>query len=109
MNFGGTEHLIGRITIDVPGIALQARPSLVRNFTALFYSVPPAGANVKLVVFDLAGRAVRTLVHGFQSGGNHYEVWDRTDDRGHTTRAGVFFVRLIAGDTRDVRRLIVVP
>jgi hypothetical protein len=106
---GSTERLIGRIGVEVLGTTFQARPSLMHTFTTLVYSVPPAGADVTLKVFDVTGRAVRTLVGGFQGGGNQFVVWDRRDDHGHDMSPGVFFVRLAMGDTRATRRLVVLP
>ena len=57
-------------------------------------------------VFDVAGRKVRTLVHGVQPAGERLLTWDGRDDSGARLGAGVYMLRLDAGghsETRAVR------
>jgi hypothetical protein len=53
--------------------------------------------DVSFAIFDLAGRAVRQLVHGPQPAGRYRRVWDVRDDRGQAIGPGVYFYRLRAG------------
>jgi len=52
-------------------------------------------ANVRLELFDLAGRRVRTLASGVLEAGPHAVSWDGRDERGAEVGAGVYFVRFI--------------
>ena len=64
---------------------------------------------VRLGVYSADGRLVRTLVEGTYPAGDHLAIWDRRDDRGRTSPAGVYFYRLrlgVGGET--ARRLVVV-
>jgi hypothetical protein len=58
------------------------------------FTVPQNGGLVTLTVYDVAGRAVRTLVSGSPGRGRHTSMWDGADDRGHAVAAGVYFVTL---------------
>ncbi len=60
-------------------------------------------ASVSLEVFDVRGRRVAVLVDGTLPPGSHDVRWDASS----TVSAGVYFLRLLAGDLVDRRRLVV--
>jgi hypothetical protein len=53
-------------------------------------------AQVALVIYDLAGRRVRSLGRGLHGAGTHEIIWDGRDDAGAARSAGVYFARLTA-------------
>jgi hypothetical protein len=61
-----------------------------------------------LVIFDIAGRQVRSLVQGVMGPGLHTVEWNGKDDGGHPVAAGVYFYRLQAGDYRETKRMALV-
>ena len=61
-----------------------------------------------LVIFDIAGRQVRSLVQGVVGPGFHTVEWNGKDDGGRTVAAGVYFYRLQAGDFRETKRMTLV-
>jgi hypothetical protein len=63
--------------------------------------------DVRLAVYDVAGRFVRTLVNGPTGGGIHTIMWDGRTERGHAIASGVYYLRLDAGNTHMNRSLIV--
>ncbi len=71
----------------------------------LDYAVPAAGP-VRLVLYDVAGRAVRALVDGHRAAGRHGVDWDGRDDRGASLASGTYFVRLTAGGAALSRTLV---
>ncbi len=58
-----------------------------------------AEEHVQLVVYDLLGRRVRTLVDERIKAGSHRVLWNATDEEGRLVAAGVYFVKLTAGET----------
>jgi hypothetical protein len=73
----------------------------------LAYTLPHA-ADVRLDLFDVSGRRVRSLVREAQEAGVHEAVWDGTDEAGRQAARGLYFARLSVGDrvlTRKVTRL----
>ncbi len=64
-------------------------------------------AVVRLRVYDVAGRRVRTLVDSeAQAPGPHEARWDGRDDAGHAAASGVYFYRLQAGPYTESRRMV---
>ena len=55
-----------------------------------------APRDVRLAVYDAAGRTVRTLAHGERAPGSYALRWDGRDERGSRMPAGVYWVRLSA-------------
>jgi len=49
---------------------------------------------VRLELFDIAGRRVRTLAGGAMAPGPHSALWDGRDQHGQRVGAGVYFLRL---------------
>jgi len=103
-----------------PGAGLQtpdiARPGAARldgvypnpvlfGTTVIRYSLPVPG-RVRLVVYDLAGKLVRTLATGQAPAGTGRIVWNRTDDAGRAVAAGVYFCRLETDDASDTRKVV---
>lgn len=66
----------------------------------------PANSEVRLAVYSLTGRLVRTLVKGQRASGMHSVVWDATDDVGEPVSSGIYFYRLRAGDFVDTKRML---
>jgi hypothetical protein len=84
-----------------------ARPNPFRDGTRIAFELPAAG-DVDLAIYDVTGRLVRTLATGPHPAGARTVTWDGADESGRRAAAGVYFVRLRAGDevrTRPVVRL----
>lgn len=66
-------------------------------------------AEVELVVYDLNGRRVRTLLSGEQvEAGQHEAVWRGLDDQGRAAAAGVYLCRLRIGEETDSLRMTLI-
>lgn len=87
-------------------LALSAgEPNPFRASTTLRYAVPRPGP-VALVIHDISGRLVRTLVDGAHETGSYALRWDARDDGGSPVGPGVYVCTLRAG--RDSRSRLVV-
>ena len=64
-------------------------------------------SQVKLVVYDLLGRRVRTLVSASQPPGKYHVLWNARDDRGRRVSTGVYLYRLEAGNFSVARKIVV--
>ena len=79
--------------------ALRANyPNPFNPSTTIVYELPEA-APVTLLIYDLTGKQIRTLVSEVRSAGYHQAVWDGTDSKGAPAATGVYFYRIVAGDT----------
>jgi hypothetical protein len=63
---------------------------------------------VRLAVYDVDGRLVRTLAQGEFAPGRYQFTWDGADARGDRIHAGMFFVRLEAARVRKTRVVSVI-
>ena len=74
----------------------QNFPNPFNPRTTIRFSTARSGP-VKLQVYDVRGRLVRTLVDESRPAGPYSEVWDGRDSRGAGSAAGIYFYRLEAG------------
>jgi Domain of unknown function (DUF1929) len=98
-----------------PGSALprafalhQNQPNPFAAATTIGFALPVASP-VRLEVFDLLGRRVRTLADRRYEPGEHEVTWDRRTARGGLAAPGLYFCRLEAGGFRARRAMMVVP
>ena len=76
------------------------------NTTALLpYDLAEGGA-VCLEIYNLGGQRVRTLVHAEQPPGYYQVTWPGTDDPGRPLASGVYLVRMQAGPTVQMQKLL---
>jgi predicted outer membrane repeat protein len=59
-----------------------------------------------LVLYDAAGRRLRTLLEGRLPAMRHMLTWDGRDDGGRAVPSGVYFLRLNAAGAKETQRLI---
>jgi len=65
------------------------------GFIAYELAAPSA---VRLEVYDVAGRLVRSLFDGVAQAGRHRIAWDGRSDSGAAAAAGVYCCRLASGE-----------
>ncbi|MCD4847725.1 MAG: T9SS type A sorting domain-containing protein, partial [Candidatus Aegiribacteria sp.] len=66
---------------------------------AISFSLPSTG-HVSVTIYDMTGRAIRTLSDTEMMAAEHSLIWDGLDETGHAVGAGVYFCRLQAcGET----------
>ena len=67
----------------------------------------PVTTAIRVQVFDLRRRLVRTLQDGVRAAGTHPVTWDGTDGGGRMSATGVYFVRLDDGrESRTVKAVL---
>ena len=86
---------------------LSPRPNPFNPQTEIRYSMAAAG-RVKMVIYDVRGRLVRTLVSEHQSAGLHSALWMGRDDRGSRVASGAYFLRMTFGERVLNQRLMLV-
>ena len=60
---------------------------------------------VRVDVHDVRGRLIRTLIDESRPAGPHAVMWDGTDNRGSTVASGTYYLRFVAGDRVDTRKV----
>jgi len=87
--------------------ALHANaPNPFNPVTTIRYDVPVPGGPVEILIFDVRGRRVRTLVSETMPPGMHAVTWSGTGERGEPAASGIYFVRMTAGSFTQTRKVI---
>jgi len=80
-------------------------PNPFNPTTTIVYHLPRA-SQIKLMVYNLAGQLVRTLVDAPQAAGRFQITWDGRDDVGNGVASGVYLYRLEAGNFAETKKMI---
>lgn len=114
LNYGTTVCIDPELMVD-PASGSETTPSVTELFanhpnpfnpsTTIRYALAADGS-VRLVVFDTAGRRVRTLVDESQGAGEHRVQFDGRDDRGGRLASGVYFYRLESNGVVKTRKMV---
>jgi hypothetical protein len=80
-------------------------PNPFNPATTIFYDIPQA-SEVTLVVYNILGQKVRTLVNSRKDPGRYSVVWDAANDAGVPAASGIYIYRFQAGDFLQVRKMI---
>jgi aminopeptidase N len=100
VDFGPDIAAAQALSLKVP------RPNPFRIRTEIRYYVPTTGP-IALVIHDVAGRKVRSLVDGPESAGSRKVWWDRRTEDGTRVAAGVYYLRLEAAEGTRTEKVVV--
>jgi len=76
--------------------------------TKMIYTLGKEGP-VSIVVYDLAGDAVKVLKGESESAGEHIVTWDGRNENGKIVTRGVYFIRVRApGIFNQIRKVLIV-
>jgi hypothetical protein len=94
----------GRGTSTLEAVTLELHPNPFNPSVGIAYGVPaPAWVVVEIIGVD--GRLVRTLEDGQREAGLYIVDWDGKDGAGRTVSSGLYFCRLMVGDTVLTKKL----
>jgi len=83
----------------------QNYPNPFSSSTAISYELEKQ-SDVRVVIYDVLGRKIRTFDVGFQSAGTHGVVWNGRNDFGKVVTPGVYLYRLEANGQAQVRKMV---
>ncbi len=86
--------------------SLTVHPTPFVDGTTIDFGLARAGA-VRLVVYDVAGRRVRTLLDENRMAGTHQVAWSGESPSGNRLASGVYFAVLEASGERHARKLVI--
>nr|MBN2277600.1 T9SS type A sorting domain-containing protein [candidate division Zixibacteria bacterium] len=80
-------------------------PNPFNPVTTIEYALPTR-SEIELVIYNILGQKIKTLVDGEESAGYHLVQWDGTGFNGRNVASGIYFYRLRAGDYNESRKMI---
>ena len=83
----------------------QNYPNPFNPTTTIKYDLKQ-NTDVSLVVYDMLGREVKTVVNANQTAGYKKVVWNGTNNAGNKVSTGVYIYKLVAGDFVKTRKMI---
>ncbi len=90
----------------MPAFALgQSSPNPATLSSTISFTVP-SRTDVRLSVYDVAGRLVRVLADRDFRAGDHEVSWDGMDSSGRRVAAGVYFYSMDAGEYSAARKMV---
>jgi len=83
----------------------QNAPNPFNPSTRIAYELPERG-RVRIDIYDISGRHVKTLVDGEEDAGFKTTEWDGTNKSGLGVASGVYVYRVCVGDAVSERRMV---
>jgi hypothetical protein len=83
----------------------QNYPNPFNPITTLRYDLPEQSM-VNIIIYDLLGRQIRTLINQTQDAGFKSVIWDATNDYGKPVSAGVYLYQIHAGEFVQTKKMV---
>jgi hypothetical protein len=104
---------LGLVTgVDIDPLPVPKTFELSQNYpnpfnptTEIRFALPKA-SNVKMVVYDIMGRTVRTLIDQNMSAGGHRISWNSKDEAGKIVSSGVYFYHIQADGFSATKKMV---
>ncbi len=91
---------------QIPGFRLsQNYPNPFNPITTIQYEIPEK-SNVTVIIYNLQGRTINTLVERQQNAGLFKIRWNGTDHEGKQVSTGVYLAKLQAGEYTSVIKMV---
>jgi hypothetical protein len=85
----------------------QNYPTPLNPSTVIGYKLS-ASSNLKLMIFNVLGQKIKTLMNFFQNASEHSLVWDATDDRSKPVSSGIYFYSLQTNKMTSQKKMLLI-
>ncbi|HIM26481.1 MAG TPA: T9SS type A sorting domain-containing protein [Candidatus Marinimicrobia bacterium] len=94
-------------TLDYPVIFKlnNCYPNPFNPVTTLRYDLPE-DALVNIIIYDMMGRVVKTLINDQQTAGYKSLQWNATNDADSPVSAGIYLYTIQAGEFRQTKKMV---
>jgi PKD repeat protein len=83
----------------------QNYPNPFNPVTTLRYDLPENGL-VTIIIYDMLGREVKTLINQNQDAGYRSVIWNATNDAGQPVSAGIYLYQIQAGEYMQTKKMV---
>jgi len=97
----------GEETGDVPNnyVLFNNYPNPFNPETSIHFTVPKM-SRVTLVIYDILGRKIRTLVSATKAAGSYNVTWNGKNDQSQQLASGLYFYKLQAGEFSATKKMM---
>lgn len=112
-NEGSSSQVLSSVAVPEPGVTpgafalYQSRPNPFRSSTLISFDLPK-DEHVRLQVFDVTGRLVKTILNQTMAANRYTVPWSGTDESGTRVAPGIYLYRLESPSVNAVRKAILV-
>ena len=83
----------------------QNYPNPFNPVTTLRYDLPEQ-THVNIIIYDMLGRKIRTLINEQQDPGYKSLIWNATNDYGKPVSAGIYLYQIQAGEYISTKKMV---
>ncbi|MBC8416310.1 MAG: T9SS type A sorting domain-containing protein [Candidatus Cloacimonetes bacterium] len=91
--------------VQIVNLQLRNYPNPFNPETIISYQLSEESP-IEIIIYNIKGQKVKTLVDEYISAGNHTVVWNGTDANGNLVCSGVYLYKLEAGDLQEVKKMV---
>lgn len=81
-------------------------PNPFNPITTIEFTTENTKTHTELIIHNIRGQKVKTLINEKLDAGNHSIIWNGTDDNGQVVSSGVYFYEMNTGDYTSVKKMI---
>jgi hypothetical protein len=105
---GSSLNVDENISQPVSSFALQQNYPNPFNPTTIINFKLMESSNVRLVIYNLLGERIKTLVQSFRNAGEYSINWDATDDVNNSVSSGVYFYSLETNNQTLQKKMVLI-
>ena len=83
----------------------QNYPNPFNPITSIRYDLKNDGL-VKIIIYDIAGKVIKSLVNGTQTSGTKSVHWNSTNDLGEHVSAGLYLYTMQLGESKKTKKMM---
>ncbi len=81
-------------------------PNPFRRTTQIKYDIPCL-SEVSVIIYDICGREVKSLINSKQDIGQYAVSWDGKDETGNNCSDGIYFITLKTDNNKEIKKIII--
>jgi len=95
-------YVVGYVSVDEDIMPIASQlignyPNPFNTTTTISFSTTKNTENTELIIYNLIGQKIKSLINQNMEAGQHSVIWDGTDDSGKTVSGGMYFYQLKVG------------
>jgi Secretion system C-terminal sorting domain len=102
------EPIVGAPEESTPSLtySLGNYPNPFNPETTIKFSTLNSNVTTEIIVFNIKGQKIKTLVNDRFNAGNHSVTWSGTDDKNKDVVSGVYFYKMKSGKYTTTKKMI---
>ena len=78
---------------------------MIRGNSKIAFGLP-VEEHVSIIIYDIAGKEVKSLINNYYGSGLHSIIWDATDQNNKNVSAGMYLYQIKSGDHVEVKKMM---